>query len=312
METSDTPAMESGASDPVQGFEALLDKQFGVEPPKQEAEKPQEVDTSLDVDNPEEEPEEVKEPEAKTYKVKVDGQEIEVPEAELLKGYSRQQDYTRKTMELAAERQQIQAQAQQVQAERQQYMEQLGRMQQALGQQLQQQNQIDWNELIEKDPVEYLKQQHLFQQRQAAYQEAERVRAQQAQIQQQQLIQQRQQVLATEAELLMSHLPEWKDEAKAKAEKAALAKHLIERGYSEADVAQLADHKAVLLARDAMLYRQMVAKAKETVKTVEKLPPRMEKPGVQRSPTDGRTALMQNLKKSGSTDAAAALFERLL
>lgn len=45
-----------------------------------------------------EEPEPPKEP---TYKVKIDGQEQEVPLAELLSGYQRQADYTRKTQKLA-------------------------------------------------------------------------------------------------------------------------------------------------------------------------------------------------------------------
>lgn len=40
-------------------------------------------------------------------KVKVDGEELEVPVAELLQGYSRTADYTRKTQSLAEERQQV-------------------------------------------------------------------------------------------------------------------------------------------------------------------------------------------------------------
>ena len=41
------------------------------------------------------------------YKVKVDGQEVEVTQEELLRGYMRQSDYTRKTQQLANQRQQI-------------------------------------------------------------------------------------------------------------------------------------------------------------------------------------------------------------
>ncbi len=39
-----------------------------------------------------------------TFTVKVDGQEVEVTQEELINGYSRQQDYTRKTQELAHQR----------------------------------------------------------------------------------------------------------------------------------------------------------------------------------------------------------------
>ena len=37
----------------------------------------------------------------RTFKLKVDGREVEVNEEELLKGYSRQSDYSKKTQELS-------------------------------------------------------------------------------------------------------------------------------------------------------------------------------------------------------------------
>jgi len=46
------------------------------------------------------------------YTIKVDGEEIEVTLDELLNGYSRQSDYTRKTQELAQQRQQLETLAQ--------------------------------------------------------------------------------------------------------------------------------------------------------------------------------------------------------
>lgn len=56
----------------------------------------------------EEQEEEHKEPEEEPkYKVTVDGQEVEVTQEELLRGYMRQSDYTRKTQQLANQRQQI-------------------------------------------------------------------------------------------------------------------------------------------------------------------------------------------------------------
>ena len=74
----------------------------------------QESETSPAQDEAEEQPESgnteqtqetnVEEP---RYKVKVDGQEVEVTQEELLRGYMRQSDYTRKTQQLANQRQQI-------------------------------------------------------------------------------------------------------------------------------------------------------------------------------------------------------------
>lgn len=53
--------------------------------------------------------------EPQMYTVKVDGQELQVPLEELLNGYQRQADYSRKTQALADERRQLQAQMAQYQ-----------------------------------------------------------------------------------------------------------------------------------------------------------------------------------------------------
>jgi hypothetical protein len=310
---SDTPAMESAPIDTVAAFEAALGKSFGEAPPeKAERAPPVDIDIpdELDVkgDEPVDEPDEDK-PEGKSYTVKVDGKDVVVDEGELLKGYSRQQDYTRKTMELSAQRQQIDQAGAQMQNERAQYQNQLNQLTDALGEQLS--KTPDWESLLENDPVEYLKQQHLFQQRQAAYQGARQEQARNEQQTQAQNAYAMQQMLANESEQLLANLPSWSDAAKASGEKTAIAKHLVERGYTKEQVAQLTDHKTVILAREAMLYRQMIAKAKETVKAVDKLPPRMEKPGVARAASDGRTVDMQALRKSGKAEDAAALFAKM-
>ena len=311
MSDSDNPSGESG--DAVAMFEAALDRSTGIEPKSEPKSVPindtnSETSDELPDIDPADLEEEQPDAEAKKYTVKVDGKDVEVAEDELLKGYSRQQDYTKKTMEVAAQRQQLDQAANQMQQERNQYQAQLQQLTQALGQQLS--NQPDWNALLENDPIEYLKQQHLFQERQVAYQKASQEQArtqEQTQIEQAKYMQQ---MLFTEREQLLANLPSWSDTAKASTEQAAISKHLIERGFSKEQVAQITDHKTVILAREAMLYRQMVAKAKETTKKVEALPPRMQKPGAPRA-TDGRTADMQALKKSGSVADATAMFEKL-
>ena len=54
-----------------------------------------------------EEEEQVQEAEEPKYTVKVDGEEIEVTQEELLRGYMRQRDYTQKTQQLAEQRRQF-------------------------------------------------------------------------------------------------------------------------------------------------------------------------------------------------------------
>ena len=90
---ADTPSQESD-NDVIAMFEAKLESQFGMAPAAPEAKpaedkKPAEDSLITDelTDEPKEELIEEDPPEAKVFKVKVDGQEIEVPEDELVKGY---------------------------------------------------------------------------------------------------------------------------------------------------------------------------------------------------------------------------------
>ncbi|MBV4459181.1 hypothetical protein KVG96_14570 [Pseudomonas sp. COR58] len=243
----------------------------------------------------------------------MDGKEVEVSLDELKNGYQRQSDYTRKTMEAAAQRKEADADKQKANQERQQYHGELQRMAIQLEGVLEQQNQIDWNALRESDPMEFLKQQHLFQQRQALYQHnlseqhklAEQFQAEQAQANQDYLTQQREELLAK--------LPDWKDGAKAKAEQSSISKFLQEQGFGDEEISSIADHRHVLIARKAMLYDQLMANAKVQAKKVQELPQRVVKPGVTaKGEPDGRTAAVKQLAKTGRVEDAAAVFAQIL
>lgn len=250
----------------------------------------------------------------KTFKVKVDGQDVEVTEAELLAGYSRQSDYSKKTAALAQERQQLQTAAQAAAAERQQHQAQLAQLSQVLGAQLQEQSRIDWQQLLENNPQEYLKQRHLFEQRQAALQTAQRAQQQATAQAQQEQAQQFQQRLQTEHQALLDKLPDWKDADKAKAEQVKVREYLKSQGFNDDEVGNVADHRAVLMARKAMLFDELQAKAAANAEKVKSLPaPRVLQPGAREvGATDGRTRAMKNLAKTGSTDAAADVLMALM
>lgn len=248
-----------------------------------------------------------------TVTVKIDGKDVEVPLSELKNGYQRQADYTRKTMEVSEQRKAAEAQIAQAHQERQAYAQNLQRMQVQLEGTLQQQQQINWEELLQSDPVEYLKQQHQAQARQAqlsqVYAEQQRMGAlQQAEAQQAQM-----RHLQAQQEALLAKLPEWKDDAKGKAEKVALREYLAEQGYEPEAINSIADARAVILARKAMLYDQMVGKASAAAKRVSTLPSKVERPGMGDNPgLDRRSSAYQKLSKSGRAEDAAALFAAIL
>lgn len=280
--------------------EATAD-QAEAEPEAVEAEaEPTEVET-----------EEPKEPEK--FTVKIDGKEVEVTLDELKNGYQRQSDYTRKTMEVSEQRKAAEAEYQKARQERDIYAQNLNQQQALLTAVLQEQSQTNWQQLLETDPVEYLKQQHLFQQRQAAYQKVQLEQQQLAQIQQVEQDKFIQRHLLGEQQSLLSKVPEWKDKAKSKAERESIKKYLADSGYQPNEIDSVADHRAVLIARKAMLYDNMMSKAKAAAKKMETTPQRVERPGSGNSPNvDKRSAAFQRLSKSGSIEDAAAVFASIL
>jgi hypothetical protein len=294
-------------------FAALLDPP-AKEPAEGSEEHPEQpAEPEVDAEQEQEAEPGEQEEEPQTFTVKIDGKEVQVPLSELLNGYQRQSDYTKKTMEAAEQRKTADAVVQQAQQERQEYHSKLERMAAQLEGAIEQQSQIDWNALIESDPVEYLKQQQLFQQRQALYQQNMQERQKLAQQFQHEQAQAHQSYLAEQQENLLAKLPDWKDDAKAAADKASITKFLQEQGFEPEDISSIADHRHVLVARKAMLYDQLMAKANVQAKKVQEAPQRVVKPGVTTNGNaDGRTTAAKNHAKSGTVESAAAVFAQFL
>jgi hypothetical protein len=323
MESSNTDLNINTATDVLSSLlapEAPAPKEKATQPEstekeesiEEEAEAPEAEAETEDSDVVDEENSE-EDTEPKTVTIKIDGKEVEVTLDELKNGYQRQADYTRKTMEAAEQRKAAEAELNAAITERKTYAENLQRMQIQLESALQEQQDIDWQKLIDTDPQEYLKQQHLLQTRQAQLQRNA--------IEQQQVnakIQAEEQVryqnhLAEQQALLLAKLPEWKDDAKSKAEKTALREWLLDQGFDQKNVDSVSDAKAVIMARKAMLYDKMMSKAQAVAKKVSNLPQKVEKPGVAESRnTDKRSNAFQKLSKSGSIDDAAAMFASIL
>lgn len=259
-----------------------------------------------------EEDEETKEDEQpQTYTVKVDGKEVTVTLDELQQGYSRTQDYTRKTQQIAEVRKQVEQEAQAIRAERAQYAQLLG----ALEQQVQQaaQPQIDWEKLYQEDPIEWVRQKELVRENQAKYEAIQSEQQRLAEISQQEQAQSMQVYLAQEQEKLIEILPEWKDPAKAKAEKALLIEFGQKAGFQPDELKNIFDHRVVNVLRKAALYEQMMSK-RGNIKPVVNNGPRPAKPGAagRVSTTSESTRAKQRLAKTGRVQDAVSAIELLL
>lgn len=253
-------------------------------------------------------------------RVKIDGEEASVPLAEVLKSYQLEGHVNRKSMELAEQRKAFEAEAQQKQTELQTRLQQtnalLTNVEQSM---LSQFNAINWDELRQTDPAEFAAKRQEFaesyQRVQAAKQqvltEAQRMQAEQQRIAQTQLYE----ALKREHSALLDKLPDWKDEGKAKAEKDAIRSYLAQSGFSNDELSNVADHRAILLARKAMLYDQMQGKKPELTKKVINLP-RVQKPGATKTKAEMKAEqqaqLRAKIRKSGDTrDVAKFLLNRI-
>jgi hypothetical protein len=265
-------------------------------------------ETSEEQSEEEEEPEEQEQPQ--TFTVKVDGKEVSVTLDELQKGYSRTQDYTRKTQQIAEVRKQVEQETQAVRAEREQYAQLLG----ALQAQLQSSEpQVDLERLYHEDPIEWVRQKEVMRERQekfAAIQSEQQRLSQVAQYEQQRAMEAQ---LASQQEALLAALPDWKDPKKAKAEKALVIESAKAAGFTDEDLKSVYDHRLVLLLRKAAMYDQMVSK-RQGIKPVVNNGPRTAKPGAagRVSTTTEGTRAKQRLAKTGRIDDAASAIELLL
>jgi len=264
-----------------------------------------------DTEQSEEDENSEEEEQPQVFTVKVDGKEVEVSLEELQKGYSRTQDYTRKTQQIAEVRKQAEAELQSVRAEREQYAQLLG----ALEAQVQQaaQPNINWDQLRNEDPIEYVTQRELMrenQERNAAIQ-SEKQRL--FELSNQEQMQYRNQMLQQEQESLVAAIPEWKDAKKAAAEKAMLVQFGQKAGFSPDELKNVVDHRAVVMLRKAALYDQMMSKRGQ-IKPVTNNGPKPAKPGAAGRVSNNTEALraQQRLARTGRVDDAADAIFKLL
>lgn len=279
---------------------------------EQDEELVDEEDLEYDDEEDGEEETEVEELEEQpVYRVTVDGSEIEVTQDELINGYSRQQDYTRKTQELANQRKTIEQQAQELAQRDAIYAQLLPKMEAQLQGELV--NEPDWDSLYNDDPIAFVREKQLWDEKKEKLKaaEAENARlAQESYAQQQQLI--AQQVQEGQQKIL-EIIPEWKNAEVAQKEKLAIRDYGINvLGYLPQEMDAIYDYRALLGLRNAWLNSKTVEATKK--KPTQKAPARVARPGTtsrKKSVAPAKRA-KQVLAKSGKVQDAAKVFEQFL
>ena len=312
----------------LQQAEVAFQSMLSGEPDKQQQleEVPEEAEAEIEAEEPEieaeaeseeieageEESEEAEQEPDKYYRVKLDGTDYEVTLDEALAGYQRQQDYTKKTQAIAEEKSKLQAEQEAAQQDRlryQQHLEQLVQQQQA-----QQPVEPDWDQLYEQDPLEWMKQKEEFRSQKERNLELQQQHFQMQQQQQQEQQAQMQQHLAQQHQTLVDAIPEWKDQKVMQQEKAQIRDYAMTIGYSEQEISQVYDARAVQALRHGMIASGLQGKGKVKLKpaapAIRAVTPGSA-PEQPRKQTSVHKAKIR-LAKSGKMSDAAEVFKQLL
>lgn len=271
--------------------------------------QPEQLEASDEVEQEYEEESEETAPKPR-YKVKAAGEEIEVDEEELIKGYQQGADYTKKSQALAEQRKALEAERghlEQVKQERQAYAQKL----QALDSFLSQQDRgVNLDVLKETDPIGYAvavaEQSQREKQLAVVRNEQQRI-AQQQQAEQQASLQSH---LRSESEKLASLIPELAT-AQGDAVRKQIRDYAKSVGWSDQELSQLYDSRAVVTLYNGMKYQQL-QKSKPEVNKKLQAAPKMMRSGTSAPPTKSSQdkQVMQRLRDTGKVTDAAKAFER--
>jgi len=250
---------------------------------------------------------ELEEPEL--HRLKVQGQELEVTLDELKAGYSRDSDYRQKTHTLGLEKRDLEAQKNSL---RQSYDTRLSELNDLIatadGFVRQQQGSKDLEKLYDEDPTSAAK---------LDYQ----LREQRRQIDgmkykaQEEYSKQYDDYLATQRELAAQKIPEYIDPNKSDTFKSNLRKSLHNYGFDDSEIGNLADHRFLMVARDAMSYQNLKGKQPLVQKKIANAP-KVIKAGIAKSNTGSGREQIRNkigkLRKSGHIkDAQNAILDMI-
>ena len=321
MSENMTPSEGNGSLSVDQAAGALLGLMGGEDSQEQPdiAQEAEEVtqeaqsdEEQSEYDGDVEEQEEVQE--QPRYKVKASGEEIEVTLDDLIKGYQREADYTKKTQTLAEQRKQVEAERQvieQAKLQRDQYQERLAMIESALRTSAPQEN---LEALKETDPIGYAVKVAEQTQREKQLQAVQLERARIAQQQQAEQSQSLNSHLAAEAQKLAEAIPEYADEQKSVQVKKDIRDYAKKIGWSDEELASVYDSRAVLTLYRAMQYEKLMGNKAGVTKKVNEAP-KMLKPGVSRQTdvnAEQTKKAINQLKRTGNVRDAANAFERFI
>ena len=247
--------------------------------------------------------------EPELHRVKVSGQELEVTLDELKAGYSRDSDYRQKTHTLGLEKKDLEAQKTSL---RQNYDSRLSELNNLISTAdsfiRQQQGSKDLQKLWEEDPTSAARLDYQLREQTRQIDDM-KAKAQEA------YTKQYNEYLDTQRQLAAAKIPEYSDPNKADQFRTDMRTSLRSYGFNDQEIGNLADHRFLMVIKDAMRYKSVKDKKPIVQKKVANAP-KVIKAGIAKSNTSsGREAIKQKigkLKKSGHLkDAQSAILDMI-
>lgn len=272
------PQMEAEANPEVEAINEPEEEAQVSETTEQEevyeediSDEGEEVEDTTDQEDDDEEVEE----EVQLYKVKIDGEEAEVTLEEALSGYQRERTFHKRMNEVSQKSKAIEAESAETKRLRDEYARGLQQLEQAL-----RVPEPNWEELRRTKTNEEFASIHAeyqIQQNNLAkvqHQQQAIMSQQQAEVQAQY-----QNHLKTEFDTMLDKIPAWRDEKVREAERSKVISYAKSKmGYTDDEIAQASDHRAIVTLRKAMLYDELMG-GKTQAKRKVKVAPKMVKAG---------------------------------
>ena len=299
VETAPTEVSEEPTETVETEEEGLLTEET-ESPNETESYEAEETSESSDIQENSEEP---------MYTVTIDGTDLSVNLEELIQGYQRNADYTRKTQELAQERNQSSEFVERSKKDVEAKLTKLNELNNAAQAQLQQEYaEVDFEKLYEEDPVEAARLEHKMRKK---HEQLAQVSQQTQELQAQEF----NKYLGEQQKLLSEKVPELMDDQKGPRFKQQMRDYLGNIGFNDNEINSVYDHRYVMLVKDAMNYRNL-QKAKPGIKKKVANAPKVVKGGVAKSKgqvnAEARRQQLSKLRKTGQVRDAAKFFRNLI
>ena len=294
------------------------DIEENVEETEEETESESEVE-ELEEDNPETEEDEddesddqVEVEERKTFRVKANGEEQDVTLEELVEGYQKGSDYTKKSQTLAEQRKAVEAHAsaiQEAQHLRDEYHARLGQVQEVL--QNNNEEYVDLDTLKENDPIAYAvavaERTENNKKLQAVQQEQARLAAESNAYHSQQ----QSQFVQEQAKLLSEKVKDFSNPQKSEQIKGEIRNFGKSIGFTDQELGSVFDHRHVMVLHKAAQWDKL-QKSKAGVNKKVSNAPKMSKKGNKVANVDVYTKQKKRLKSSGKLTDAVDVFKNFI